>query len=55
MATAFDISNENDSLDGFSLPGWVYHDPDFFKVEMDRLVFCGMMFKVSKQPWRRDL
>ena len=38
MATAFQISNENEGLDGMSLPGWVYHDPDFFKVEMDRVI-----------------
>jgi carnitine monooxygenase subunit len=38
MATAFNISNENDALDGMSLPGWVYHDPEFFKVEMDRVI-----------------
>ena len=38
MATAFNISNENDALEGLSLPGWVYHDPDFFKVEMDRVI-----------------
>jgi phenylpropionate dioxygenase-like ring-hydroxylating dioxygenase large terminal subunit len=28
----------SDDLDGFSLPGWVYHDPDYFKVEMARLI-----------------
>ncbi|MEY2926255.1 MAG: hypothetical protein RL367_732 [Pseudomonadota bacterium] len=27
-----------DPLDGTSLPGWVYHDPDFFSVEMDRTI-----------------
>jgi carnitine monooxygenase subunit len=26
------------SLDDQSLPGWVYHDPDFFKVEMQRVI-----------------
>jgi carnitine monooxygenase subunit len=30
--------NAPDPLDGFSLPGWVYHDADFFKVEMDRVI-----------------
>ena len=38
MATAFSISNAADDLDGLSLPGWVYHDPDFFKVEMERVI-----------------
>ncbi len=28
----------DDSLDGTSLPGWVYHDADFFAVEMDRVI-----------------
>jgi carnitine monooxygenase subunit len=27
-----------DPLDGWSLPGWVYHDPDFFQIEMDRVI-----------------
>ncbi len=26
------------SLDSQSLPGWVYHDADFFKVEMERVI-----------------
>ncbi len=38
MATAFMNSNQPDDLDGMSLPGWVYHDPDFFKVEMERVI-----------------
>ncbi len=38
MATAFSISNSADDLDGLSLPGWVYLDPDFFKVEMERVI-----------------
>lgn len=38
MATAFSISNAADDLDGLSLPGWVYHDADFFKVEMERVI-----------------
>ena len=29
---------EADDLDDLSLPGWVYHDPDYFKVEMARLI-----------------
>jgi phenylpropionate dioxygenase-like ring-hydroxylating dioxygenase large terminal subunit len=29
---------EPDPLDDFSLPGWVYHDPEYFRVEMARLV-----------------
>ena len=27
-----------DPLDNLSLPGWVYHDPDYFRVEMERLI-----------------
>jgi carnitine monooxygenase subunit len=27
-----------DPQDGMSLPGWVYHDPDFFGVEMERVI-----------------
>ena len=27
-----------DAQAGESLPGWVYHDPDFFKVEMERVI-----------------
>ncbi len=27
-----------DELDDVSLPGWVYHDPEYFKVEMERLI-----------------
>lgn len=27
-----------DPLDGYSLPGWAYHDPDFFKLEMERVI-----------------
>jgi phenylpropionate dioxygenase-like ring-hydroxylating dioxygenase large terminal subunit len=27
-----------DAQDDLSLPGWVYHDPEYFKVEMERLI-----------------
>ena len=27
-----------DDLDDVSLPGWVYHDPGYFRVEMERLI-----------------
>jgi carnitine monooxygenase subunit len=27
-----------DPLDNLSLPGWVYHDPDYFRVEMARVI-----------------
>ena len=27
-----------DALDDLSLPGWVYHDPEYFRVEMARLI-----------------
>ncbi|TMJ20420.1 MAG: aromatic ring-hydroxylating dioxygenase subunit alpha [Alphaproteobacteria bacterium] len=29
---------EPDTLDDMSLPGWVYHDADYFRVEMARLI-----------------
>ncbi len=32
------LVDTSDPLDGMSLPGWVYHDPDFFRVEMDRVI-----------------
>jgi carnitine monooxygenase subunit len=32
------VANAPDPLDGLSLPGWVYHDAGFFKVEMDRVI-----------------
>ncbi len=38
MTNALTLASDRDPLDGWSLPGWVYHDPDFFKVEMARLI-----------------
>jgi carnitine monooxygenase subunit len=32
------LDDITDPQDGLSLPGWVYHDPDFFRVEMDRVI-----------------
>jgi len=29
---------EADRLEDLSLPGWVYHDPEYFRVEMERLI-----------------
>ncbi len=29
---------EADPLEGFSLPGWVYRDPEFFRLEMARVI-----------------
>jgi phenylpropionate dioxygenase-like ring-hydroxylating dioxygenase large terminal subunit len=29
---------EADDQEGLSLPGWVYHDPDYFRIEMGRLI-----------------
>ena len=26
-----------------SLPGWIYHDPEFFAVEMERLIREGVI------------
>jgi carnitine monooxygenase subunit len=40
MATLSQVANPTagDDLDGFGLPGWVYHDADFFKIEMARII-----------------
>jgi carnitine monooxygenase subunit len=38
MATRAQTFPDHDPLEGWSLPGWVYHDPGFFKVEMDRVI-----------------
>jgi carnitine monooxygenase subunit len=32
------LVDQKDPLEGWGLPGWVYHDPDFFQVEMDRVI-----------------
>ena len=37
MATAVPLP-ETDPLEGWSLPGWLYHDAEYFGVEMDRLI-----------------
>jgi carnitine monooxygenase subunit len=31
-------AEDHDLFEGWSLPGWVYHDPDFFQIEMDRVI-----------------
>ncbi len=39
MASTLKLAAElSDPLDDLSLPGWVYHDADFFKIEMDRVI-----------------
>ncbi len=38
MATLHAIAQDQDGQEGLSLPGWVYHDPGFFRVEMDRVI-----------------
>ena len=35
---AHSIRDHADPQAGQSLPGWVYHDPDYFRVEMDRVI-----------------
>ena len=36
MATKLrEIASNTDPLDGMSLPGWLYHDPEFFAAEVD--------------------
>src|SRR5687767_8934937 len=32
------LHHEPHSPDDLSLPGWVYHDPEYFRVEMERLI-----------------
>jgi carnitine monooxygenase subunit len=38
MTSAPPLATDHDPLSGMGLPGWVYHDPDFFKVEMARVI-----------------
>jgi carnitine monooxygenase subunit len=38
MSTMRSATPNFDPQSGESLPGWVYHDPDFFKVEMARVI-----------------
>jgi carnitine monooxygenase subunit len=38
MTSAPPLATDHDPLSGTGLPGWVYHDPDFFKVEMARVI-----------------
>jgi carnitine monooxygenase subunit len=39
MANTLHIAAQTaDPQSGYSLPGWVYHDPDFFAVEMERVI-----------------
>ena len=39
MASTLHIAaRSSDPLDAMGLPGWVYHDADFFKVEMERVI-----------------
>jgi carnitine monooxygenase subunit len=38
MVPELHLANDRDPLDDMSLPGWVYHDADFFRVEMDRVI-----------------
>jgi carnitine monooxygenase subunit len=37
-STMRDSFTATDPQSGESLPGWVYHDPDFFRVEMARVI-----------------
>jgi carnitine monooxygenase subunit len=38
MTAALHLASDHDPQEGWSLPGWVYHDPDFSKVEMERVI-----------------
>ena len=38
ISTMRDTFANIDAQAGESLPGWVYHDPDFFKIEMARII-----------------
>lgn len=38
MGVLSNINPVADPLEGWSLPGWVYHDPEFFKIEMERVI-----------------
>ncbi|MFN2098715.1 aromatic ring-hydroxylating oxygenase subunit alpha [Altererythrobacter sp. MF3-039] len=37
MATQLRNSADPDPLDGWSLPAWTYHDPEFHRLELDRI------------------
>ena len=38
MSDAARLRSVPDNRDDLSLPGWVYHDPEFYRVEMVRLI-----------------
>jgi carnitine monooxygenase subunit len=38
ISTLHDTFDNIDAQSDESLPGWVYHDPDFFKIEMKRVI-----------------
>ena len=39
MATIIPFqSEETDPQEGWSLPGWLYHDPEYFGIEMERVI-----------------
>ena len=40
-AASHSIASAPDPLDGMSLPGWLYYDPEFFEAEKQRLPARG--------------
>ena len=39
MATIIPLHGEEaDPQEGWSLPGWLYHDPEYFGLEMERVI-----------------
>ena len=58
MASAARTIEEQDPLDGMSLPGWLYHDPEYHAVEMARVmrpawhIVCHMSDIPAAGDWR---
>ena len=38
MSALREVAAAADPLDDYSLPGWLYHDAEFFAVEMARII-----------------
>jgi phenylpropionate dioxygenase-like ring-hydroxylating dioxygenase large terminal subunit len=56
MATIIPLHNEADAQEGWSLPGWLYHDRDFFDAEIERVIRPSwqVVCHVSDIPGRGD-
>ena len=56
MATVTSIHVDVDPDDDRSLPGWIYHDPEYFRVEMERVIRPSwqIVCHVNDVPGRGD-